>query len=333
MHFLTVFSLLYSLSLILIPTQAFDPFTAGATVMGGLATSWLGSIVFCRYSECCDKPWIAHDFNNLSHSLRDNLFGQHLVQDSVVKLIKGHLTNRKPQKPLVLSFHGWTGTGKTWVSKLIADSLYKEGMDSKFVKFIHVPKWFRDSAKTREQTEKLHHTIESTLARCKYALFIFDDMHVMNPRVLDELIFYMNYPPPMDGLDLTKAIYLLLGNSGATKINDFTIQQFRDGRDRNSIRMNEMHNFISDKIYSEKGAFQDAEIVSRQVIDASIPFLPLERIHVKSCIERAIKERGKVATESLVEKVMEEIRFVPEDLDRFAEFGCKRIDQMITEFL
>ena len=43
------------------------------------------------------------------------------------------MNNENPKKPLVLSLHGWTGTGKNFVSKLIAENIYKEGMDSSFV--------------------------------------------------------------------------------------------------------------------------------------------------------------------------------------------------------
>ena len=142
----------------------------------------------------------------------------------------------------------------------------------------------------------------------------------------------MDYnPPPMDGLDLTRAIFILIGNSGAPKIFYFMIQQFLDGRDRNSIRMKEMQNFISDTIYSEEGAFQGTEIVTRHVIDASIPFLPLERIHVASCIKRAVKEMGWKVTKSLIEQVMKDIRFFPKDLNRFAEHGCRIVGDIMTE--
>lgn len=34
---------------------------------------------------------------------------------------------------LVMSFHGWTGGGKNYVSKFIAESIYKLGMRSRFV--------------------------------------------------------------------------------------------------------------------------------------------------------------------------------------------------------
>ena len=37
------------------------------------------------------------------------------------------------KKPLVMSFHGWTGSGKNYVSKFIAESLFAKGMRSKFV--------------------------------------------------------------------------------------------------------------------------------------------------------------------------------------------------------
>ena len=332
--------LLYSCLVLIITSvnhsNAFEPLGAlsvGITFLGGIATNLFGSILYCNYKECCDEPWISHNITNLTLVLKQKVFGQHLVQDSIPNLIKGHMINPSPRKPLVLSFHGWTGTGKTWVSKLIAESLFKKGLDSKYVKFIPVPLWFRDTTRTKEQSEKLHQTIESTLARCKHSLFIFDDIKAMNPQILDQLVPYFNYPPPMDGIDYTRAMYILMSNAGAATINDYTVEQFRKGRDRNSIRMNEMHNIISDRIHVEEGAFKDTEFITRQVIDASIPFLPLEKSHVKSCIERAIEDRGGIPTEDLVARVLKDIRFVPENLERFSESGCKRLDEIITDFI
>jgi hypothetical protein len=37
------------------------------------------------------------------------------------------------RKPLVMSFHGWTGSGKNFVSKFVAESLFHQGLASKFV--------------------------------------------------------------------------------------------------------------------------------------------------------------------------------------------------------
>jgi hypothetical protein len=53
------------------------------------------------------------------------------------------VSKHQPAKALVLSFHGWTGAGKNYVAKFIAESLYLEGLKSKFVQLfistIHFP--------------------------------------------------------------------------------------------------------------------------------------------------------------------------------------------------
>ena len=293
----------------------------------------LTSYFHCKYNECCDEPWIINNITNLSLSLKEHVFGQHLVQSSVPKLIRAHLDNPLPQKPLVLSFHGSTGTGKSWVSRIISENLYLQGWRSKFVKHIHVPFMFRDTLRTRETAEQLHHKILSSLETCKQTLFIFDDIHTMDPKILDELVMYLNYPPPLDDIIFTKAIYLLLSNAGAPKINDYVTEQFVNDRERISLTSNEMHQIISDDIYREKGAFQETDFVRRQVIDAAIPFLPLERCHVEMCVKRAIRERGRKPTQSVVNEVLRDVRFVPEGLEKFSAAGCKRVDAIISDYL
>jgi len=42
-------------------------------------------------------------------------------------------TNYRRRKPLVMSFHGWTGSGKNFVSKFVSESLFVKGLASDFV--------------------------------------------------------------------------------------------------------------------------------------------------------------------------------------------------------
>lgn len=69
----------------------------------------------------------------LQLDLQTKLFGQHIASRIILKSVKGFMSNDNPKKPLVLSLHGPSGTGKNFVSQLIADNIYKEGMDSSFV--------------------------------------------------------------------------------------------------------------------------------------------------------------------------------------------------------
>lgn len=72
-------------------------------------------------------------FTGLAFDLENKLFGQHLASRIILKAVSGFMSNKNPKKPLVLSLHGWTGTGKNFVSELIANNIFKEGMDSKYV--------------------------------------------------------------------------------------------------------------------------------------------------------------------------------------------------------
>lgn len=43
------------------------------------------------------------------------------------------MTFRNPKKALVLSFHGWTGSGKNYLASMIGRSMFRKGMQSAFV--------------------------------------------------------------------------------------------------------------------------------------------------------------------------------------------------------
>lgn len=47
---------------------------------------------------------------------------------------------KEPSRALALSFHGGTGTGKNYVSKIVAESIYRNGMRSKYVHLISATK-------------------------------------------------------------------------------------------------------------------------------------------------------------------------------------------------
>lgn len=79
----------------------------------------------------------------LECDLAQHLAGQHLARALVVKALKAFVQDPAPTKPLVLSLHGWTGTGKSYVSSLLAHYLFRGGLRSPhvhhFSPVIHFP--------------------------------------------------------------------------------------------------------------------------------------------------------------------------------------------------
>lgn len=68
--------------------------------------------------------------------------------------MQGFLQSPQSQKALVLSFHGWSGTGKNFVARMLASHLYRDGLKSEcvrvFISLFHFPHHkYVDSYKVR----------------------------------------------------------------------------------------------------------------------------------------------------------------------------------------
>lgn len=79
----------------------------------------------------------------LELDLSRRLHGQHLAKDVILRAMQGFLETTRPEKALALSFHGWSGTGKNFVARMIADHLYRDGLKSEcvkvFISLFHFP--------------------------------------------------------------------------------------------------------------------------------------------------------------------------------------------------
>ena len=182
----------------------------------------------CLKLECCNQDWSKSDpvllrdltfhpagpanFSLLANQLETHLVGQHLARELVVRAVRGHHNNPRPTKPLVLSFHGWTGSGKNFVSQFVAESLYRRGLSSKFVHLLIATLHFPDPAMTEQYKVQYDHPpplalanlvfvlqielrdwISGNVTRCKQNIFIFDEVDKMPPGVLDIVKPFMDY--------------------------------------------------------------------------------------------------------------------------------------------
>lgn len=70
--------------------------------------------------------------SGLIYDLKSNLFGQHIVQQMVPSAIAASIGDTSPTKPLVMSFHGWPGSGKNYVTLFIAKNYFLKKSHSNF---------------------------------------------------------------------------------------------------------------------------------------------------------------------------------------------------------
>ncbi|KAH3702728.1 torsin-1A-like [Dreissena polymorpha] len=292
----------------------------------------------CINNECCNDEWIRSDLSNLPLTLKSKVYGQHLVTDTLMRHLKGHI-NGNPRKALALSFHGTTGTGKNYVSRLVAETIFVKGMGSKYVHWIIPAVEFRlgdaDTTILSLYKDKLRNKIIEAVTACPRALIIIDEMETMPPGLIDVLKPYLDFHDKVEGVDYRKAMFFLLSNNAGAAISTKTFDFWNAGRSRESIQLKDFENIVQlATLYDKSNGLWNSELISSGLLTASIPFLPLERLHVKQCIRDALIEHKFVRTvreipEEKVQMIADQLKYFPNDTEVYATTGCKRIHDKV----
>ncbi|XP_052795868.1 torsin-1B-like [Mya arenaria] len=165
--------------------------------------------IYCTWNECCTSTWITSNLTGLAFALNQNLYGQHLVIGPTVKHLRGHVETH-PKRPLVLSFHGVPGTGKNFVSSMIAEHMYAKGMSSQYVHYFSATKDFIHEDRLEEYQLTIKQHIVAAVQACPQSLFIFDEMDKMPSGIMDVVKPYLEYNQPVDGTDYRHSVFLFL---------------------------------------------------------------------------------------------------------------------------
>ena len=289
----------------------------------------------CRYVECCRPQWTNHTPNNLQAALKRVLFGQHLAERIVGKSVVRHVTRENPDKALVLSFHGQTGSGKSYVAGIIAKNVYQKGLRSRFVtKYDYILDFpVRNNRKIIEKyQQRIKNDIIEKTKLCGRSLFIFEEVDKMSPGLLDVLQPYLKSRHEVEGIDYRKNIFIFTSNIDAGKINDVAYRYFKEGNSRTDITSKHMEKLLKDFSYNGKGGLSKSELLPAFLVDHFVPFLPMEREHVKQCVRVELARREWPIDEELVIKVAAELQYFPEDLPLFSKSGCKQVAKKIDIF-
>ncbi|XP_044309057.1 torsin-1A-like [Varanus komodoensis] len=310
--------------------QAVEPISLGLALAGAAASALTGIIysprLYCYFAGCCRERPGAYTGVALQEDLEKKLFGQHLVTKVIVKAVAGFLNNSKPKKPLTLSLHGWTGTGKNFVSKIVAESVYKEGLHSKYVHQFVSTLHFPHQQNVTQYKDQLQQWIRGNVSNCARSIFIFDEMDKMHAGLIDSIKPYLDYYETLDGVSYQKAIFIFLSNAGAEKITEVALDFWRRGKRREDLGLRDVEASVSVSVFNNKNSgFWHSSLIDRNLIDYFIPFLPLEYKHVKMCIRAELEFRGYVVDEEVVTRVADEMTYFPKEERIYSDKGCKTV--------
>ncbi|XP_016283547.1 prosalusin isoform X3 [Monodelphis domestica] len=285
--------------------------TAAAWGLGSLGCS------FGAFCECDFRPDLRGEYRGLECDLAQHLAGQHLVRQLVVKRLKAFVEDPAPAKPLVMSFHGWTGTGKSYVSSMLVQYLFRHGMASPHVHHFSPVIHFPHADQIGRYQGDLKQWILGNLTACGRSLFLFDEVDKMHPGLLGVLRPFLGPSWVVYGTNYRKAIFIFL-------------------RDREELQLQDLEPAISKAIVDNPNhGFWQSGIVEDQLLDLLVPFLPLQRHHVRHCVANEVAQLGlaQQQEEEVVQAVLDGTAFFPEEERLFSSNGCKTVASRITLFL
>jgi hypothetical protein len=274
------------------------------------------------------------DTIKLRHKLEDNVFGQHIAVKSVIDALENFRKNirgREGKRSLVLSFHGWTGIGKNYISKFISEAFYNAKI-SLYLAPLHLIS--RYGTEQENGTVAIKSWILGNLTKCGVNVIIIDEIdkaEVDHLRGIQYVIETLNRNARKVKDGVVKmgpiTVILFLSNSRASQINHYLFSQMLVDRERELILKSEF-----DEIFESSKSEWYEEMKSKGLIDHFIPFLPLTDVHVKQCIERDFVKKGRDPNEGLIVSVLEELSFV--DMGgksgHISLTGCKRVQDKVN---
>ncbi|KFQ92950.1 Torsin-1B, partial [Nipponia nippon] len=270
----------------------------------------------------------------LKVQLNTRLFGQHVAKDVVLKAVMGFSSNPSPKKPLTLSLHGWAGTGKNFLSQILAENVHPAGLRSKFVHLFLATLHFPHHDKVKMYKEQLQNWIRGNVSACPYSVFIFDEMDKMHPGLIDAIKPFLDYYEQVDGVNSRSivSVFTLVhfsfmnSNAGGDLINKVALDFWTSGKRREEIQLKDLEPLLSVGVFNNKNSgLWHSSLIERNLIDYFVPFLPLEHKHVKMCIRAEMTARGHAVNENVVQAVADEMTFFPKEQKIYSDKGCKTV--------
>lgn len=223
-----------------------------------------------------------------------------------------------------MSFHGTQGTGKNFVSNMIAEAVFEKGTKSQYYHVFHGSQYL-DSRLVNQYKNQIKEEIFDAIIKCPYAIFVFDEVDKMPEGIFDSISAMLDHHVLVRGKDFRKAIFIFLTNYGGDEIMKILYTMtMKKGLFRHETKLHHFEEVNKVGVYNREGGLKESSLVKSALIDFYIPFLPLEEKHVVQCIKAEYDNFGRSrVTKEMVDEILNYIGF--NDVTRFAETGCKSV--------
>ncbi|XP_018426914.1 PREDICTED: torsin-4A [Nanorana parkeri] len=263
--------------------------------------------------ENLDDNVLKYELDGLEKTMHREVFGQKVAIDGIMDLLKDYLATHCHNKPLVISMNGPSGVGKSHMGRILAKH-FRAVMDNDFVMQYYVMHNCPKDSDIEACRNNLFDLISDMVTRAeieeKIPVFIFDELELMPPPLLDTLqgYFYLN-----QNNEYLNAIYILISNIGGNEVTKFILQN--SSSDVVNLRQ-ELQSIIQSSLKQHHRIWDIAEIV---------PLTLLEKSHIAHCFLDELLREGFYPDNNNIESLTGQLKYYTTEDKQYSITGCKQV--------
>ncbi|XP_064106805.1 LOW QUALITY PROTEIN: torsin-2A-like [Macrobrachium nipponense] len=283
----------------------------------------LFSVYFTYVKTQCDiKRKVMLPLEELDRYLSESVIGQEIATNVILSSLQD-FENNKVNSPLVMWMVGWTGSGKTFSTNIL-----KKVLSSASQIFTVIPSLYpqNDVSELKLKVKGLY----DELHPCSFNVIVIDgwDENNLPFEILEQLLSHFRVGVYQQK-EIGKTLIVLSGTQGSQNINKEYLRLRRDGRKRESLRVDDF------KTVTER------ETQGRKMLEvlksyAFVPFLPMEAEQIQKCVTEELSKMNKSGLlpedynyKKIIELVIGQLDFIPASYPLLAVTGCKRVQALL----
>ncbi|GAB1610550.1 torsin-1A-like [Argonauta hians] len=286
----------------------------------------LSMICYAIYYENCWKFPVWRKYLVID-SLSKQIIGQDVAVHAVVESMTNYIDNFKLNReelPLVMSFHGGVGVGKTYLASL----LYKYLPNNTHVSVFSYSHHYLKSLDNNNNKNKVQSWIERELSICNWNVFILDDFDNIGSaqQTLTDALTYVKNSV------LLRRMYLILvviSRINSDNINGIVFKKYAESSSDNQLKLVDFS-----PVFEEDGLNGWLfKLHKKGLINAVVPFSPLTKNNVLECIKFQLHHHHSklINKEDISMKVLNNIFNSSDSTNHdFSETGCKKVSDEIN---
>ncbi|XP_040261547.1 torsin-4A [Bufo bufo] len=276
---------------------------------------FIGIVIFqiLNAIENLDDNVLKYDLDGLEKTMQREVFGQKIAIEKIMDLLGDYLVTHWHNKPLVISMNGPSGVGKSHMGRILAKH-FRSVVESNFVLQYYAMHNCPSDSNVATCEAKLTDKISDMVTRAeieeKIPIFIFDEMELMQPTLLETLQGYFKLNQSNEFLN---AVYILISNIGGNEVTKYFLQNASS--DIVNVPQ-ELQNIIQSSLRQHHSIWDVAEIV---------PFTLLEKSHITNCFLDELLREGLYPDTSNIEKLAGQLKYYTISDKQYSITGCKQV--------